>query len=133
MRLSPVLLLLVCSACGGKPSGAQEPAPPAAAHAAPALSVGDVSPRRGKYIGGDLVAFTGTGFPEGGVGVEVYFGERKALNCHIESATRITCETPAGEPDTHVTVRLVFEDARVIALPNIFEYFDPTAQPPLIP
>lgn len=95
------------------------------------LTISGVTPNKGKFIGGDHVSINGTGFQASGQqGVTVYFGDKKATNCSIDGPTKITCETPAGEKDTDVSVKVQFDDARVKELPKAFRYYDPTANAP---
>jgi hypothetical protein len=92
------------------------------------LTVSGVDPKKGKYLGGDQVAVTGTGFKTSGF--KVYFGGKPAGNCIVASTTRIQCDTPAGPKDQTVDVEVVFDDARSKKLEKAFTYYDPIGEGP---
>ena len=90
------------------------------------LTVTGVEPKSGKYLGGDRVTIEGSGFSN--QGFTVYFGKKKASNCFIESPSKLTCDSPAGQKDDVTDVQVVFDDSREATIKKAFKYIDPIGE-----
>jgi len=93
------------------------------------VSVSDMYPKRGPYIGGDPVIIKGSGFTPS-QGITIYFGRKKARPPIIKENGEITVEPPAGEAGQTVDVEIEFADSRRLTLPKAYTYYDPAAKKP---
>lgn len=91
------------------------------------LKVERVEPPEGIVAGGDQIYIVGSGFQPGKTQVEVRFGRRKAEQVVIESGSKISVKTPAGDKGP-VDVHLAFDDGSAFKLSNAFRYVQPQAQ-----
>jgi hypothetical protein len=89
------------------------------------ISVTDLFPKRGPFMGGDPVTITGTGFSPS-QGITIYFGKKKARPPVIKESGEILVEPPAGEPGSTVDVEIEFADSRRLVLQKAYSYYDPT-------
>ncbi len=94
------------------------------------LTVKELKPDKGPYIGGDPVTISGTGFTTPKQGIKVYFGNRKTKPPIIISDTEIRVDPPAGAVGETVDVEMYFDDARSIRLPKAYTYIDPLGTQP---
>ena len=86
----------------------------------PVLTISAISPVTGDEAGGESVTITGTGFE---AGATVTIGGASATSVVIDSATQITCDTPAGTAgDVDVVVTVGAESA---TLTDGFEFAGP--------
>lgn len=83
----------------------------------PAPTISDIDPAEGDEAGGTEVDITGTGFQ---VGVSVTFDGEAATSIVRNSATSITCDTPAGEGTVDVVVTNI--DSKSATATNGYEY-----------
>ncbi len=93
------------------------------------ISVTDIFPKRGPFMGGDPVTIKGTGFTAA-QGITVYFGKKKARPPVIKESGEIIVEPPAGEVGSTVDVEIEFADSRRLVLPKAYSYYDPTRKAP---
>src|SRR6266571_6375474 len=89
------------------------------------ISVTDIFPKRGPFMGGDPVTIKGTGFSPS-QGITIYFGKKKARPPVIKESGEILVEPPAGEPGSTVDVEIEFADSRRLVLQKAYTYYDPT-------
>jgi len=89
------------------------------------VTVTNVTPNKGTYLGGTSVTITGSGF---NAGASVSFGGQPATNVVVTNATTITATTPAGSPGA-VNVTVTNTDTTTGTLVNGYTYkprqFDP--------
>jgi len=93
------------------------------------ISVTDIFPKRGPFMGGDPVTIKGTGFTAS-QGITIYFGKKKARPPVIKESGEIIVEPPAGETGSTVDVEIEFADSRRLVLPKAYSYYDPTRKAP---
>jgi hypothetical protein len=93
------------------------------------ISVTDMFPKRGPFMGGDPVTIKGTGF-SAAQGIIIYFGKKKARPPVIKESGEIIVEPPAGETGSTVDVEIEFADSRRLVLPKAYTYYDPTKKAP---
>jgi len=93
----------------------------------PAPTISDIDPAEGPEAGGTEVDITGTGFQEG---VTVTFDGEAATSIVRNSATSITCDTPAGEGTVNVVVTNI--DAQSATATNGYEYTGAAAAPTIV-
>ena len=97
----------------------------------PAPTVASVSPSSGTQAGGTSVTITGTGFDVAwrarGASSEpqVLFGNMRATNISVVSATSITCTTPAALGNGSVSVAVFNGDGQAGDLASAFTYTTP--------
>jgi hypothetical protein len=89
-----------------------------------ALQVQKVEPDQGITAGGDQVTITGSGFQPGKTQVEVRFGRRRSEQVSIESGSKISVVTPAGDKGP-VDVTLSFDSGAQFKIPGGFKYVNP--------
>ncbi|HKA88680.1 MAG TPA: IPT/TIG domain-containing protein [Haliangiales bacterium] len=89
------------------------------------ISVSEIFPKRGPFMGGDPVTIKGTGF-SASQGITIYFGKKKARPPVIKGTDEIIVEPPAGEPGASVDVEIEFADSRRLKLEKAYSYYDPT-------
>jgi hypothetical protein len=69
------------------------------------------------------VALYGSGFDAyKGKSMEVYFGKKQAVIVGFSSDSKLLVEAPAGAPGQTVTVRIVIENDRQLALVSAYTY-----------
>ena len=90
------------------------------------LSVTQITPDRGPYLGGDPVHIFGTGFSTT-QGMLIYFGKNKARAPVIKESGEIVVEPPAGTIGETVDVEIDFDDSRKLISPKAYTYIDPSA------
>jgi IPT/TIG domain len=112
---SVVFLLLAVAACSEKQDG---------------ISVSNIHPRRGPYMGGDPVTISGTGFSATLID-SIHFGKNKARPPVIKENGDIIVEPPAGQVNETVDIEIILNDARAVKIPNAYTYIDPTAKTPV--
>ena len=93
------------------------------------VSVTEMFPQRGPFMGGDPVTIKGTGF-SASQGITIYFGKKKARPPAIKGSTEIIVEPPAGEAGASVDVEIEFADSRRLPIPWKYTYYDPTKKAP---
>lgn len=93
------------------------------------ISVTDMFPKRGPFMGGDPVTIKGTGF-SASQGITIYFGKKKARPPVIKDSTQIIVEPPAGETGSSVDVEIEFADSRRLPIPWKYSYYDPNKKAP---
>ena len=81
------------------------------------LSVTQITPDRGPYLGGDPVHIFGTGFSTT-QGMVIYFGKNKARAPVIKESGEIIVEPPAGTIGETVDVEIDFDDSRKLVSPK---------------
>lgn len=79
-------------------------------------------PRRGTFLGGTSVTFTGRGFEPG---VQVFFGGVPAASVQVRSSTEMLAVTPAGLGQVQVTAS--FAGQTPVTAPAVFTYEDSAA------
>jgi IPT/TIG domain len=89
-----------------------------------ALQVDRVEPGEGITPGGDQIVIHGSGFQPGKTQVEVRFGRRRAEHVAIDSASKISVVTPAGDKGP-VDVTLSFDNGAQFKIPSGFKYVNP--------
>ena len=87
------------------------------------FGVTDVSPSIGSLGGGESVAINGSGFVSG-MGVSVYFGNRKAENVVVNSSNKITVSTPGSSEEKKVDVRVTTDDGKSFVIRDGFTYVE---------
>jgi hypothetical protein len=92
------------------------------------LKVSEVDPPNGTFSGGEEVVIKGNAFQPGRGGVTVQFGRKEASAVVVESGDKIKVTTPAGDKNTTVDVKVVFDDGKAFMLKNGFHYVDTTQQ-----
>ena len=93
------------------------------------ISVSNIHPRRGPYMGGDPVTISGTGFSATLID-SIHFGKNKARPPIIKENGEVVVEPPSGDIGQTVDVEIVFDDARTVKIPKAYTYIDPTATAP---
>jgi hypothetical protein len=93
------------------------------------LSVTEIFPTRGPFMGGDPVTIKGTGF-SASQGITVYFGKKKARPPVIKGSEELIVEPPAGEAGTTVDIDIEFADSRRLHREKAYTYYDPTKKAP---
>jgi large repetitive protein len=88
------------------------------------LSVSEIEPNRGPFLGGERVHIKGTGFSTTG-GMKVYFGKKPAKNPVIKEG-EIVVEPPPGKEGETVDIEIVFDDSRELKISKAYTYYDPT-------
>jgi len=89
------------------------------------ISVTEIFPTRGPFMGGDPVTIKGTGF-SASQGITIYFGKKKARSPKIKGSDEIIVEPPAGEPGSTVDIEIEFADSRRLRREKAYTYYDPT-------
>ena len=89
------------------------------------LKIKAISPKTGPADGGGSVTIHGNGFQEAGVGVDVYFGDRKARFLRYEGDDKMLVVPPPGEVGQAVDVQVLFNDGRGHKFPAAYTYIDP--------
>jgi hypothetical protein len=93
------------------------------------ISVKNVYPTRGPYLGGDPVTISGTGFSPTLID-SIRFGKNKARPPIVKENGDITVEPPSGNLNETVDIEIILNDARTIKIPQAYTYIDPTATGP---
>jgi len=93
------------------------------------ISVSNIHPRRGPYMGGDPVTISGTGFSATLID-SIHFGKNKARPPVVKENGDIIVEPPAGQVNETVDIEIILNDARAVKIPNAYTYIDPTAKTP---
>ncbi len=93
------------------------------------ISVSNIHPRRGPYMGGDPVTISGTGFSSTLID-SIHFGKNKARPPVVKENGDIIVEPPAGQVNETVDIEIILNDARAVKIPNAYTYIDPTAKTP---
>ncbi len=93
------------------------------------ISVKNVNPSYGPYLGGDPVTISGTGFTPTLID-SIRFGKNKARPPVVKENGDIVVEPPAGNPNETVDIEIILNDARIIPIKNAYTYIDPTATTP---
>jgi hypothetical protein len=88
------------------------------------LQVQKVEPDQGITAGGDQVTILGSGFQPGKTQVEVRFGRHRCEQVAIDSASKISVVTPAGDKGP-VDVTLSFDNGAQFKIPAGFKYVNP--------
>jgi hypothetical protein len=92
------------------------------------LKIKGISPKTGPADGGGSVTIHGHGFKEGGaLGVQVYFGDKKARFLRFDGDEKMLVVPPPGEVGLQVDVQVVFGDGREHKFPAAYTYIDPKA------
>lgn len=114
---------------GNDPSSvvAWSSSPDLAAPALPAPTISDIDPAEGDEAGGTEVDITGTGFQSG---VTVTFDGNAATSVVRNSATSITCDTPAGTGTVDVVVTNI--DAKSATETDGYEYTEAASAPTIV-
>lgn len=90
------------------------------------LKIKGISPKTGPADGGGSVTILGNGFKEGGaLGVQVYFGDKKARFLRFDGDEKMLVVPPPGEVGLQVDVQVVFGDGREHKFPAAYTYIDP--------
>jgi hypothetical protein len=89
------------------------------------LSITEIKPNRGPFMGGDPVHIFGTGF-SATQGMQIYFGKNKARSPVIKESGEIIVEPPAGNINETVDVEIIFDDSKRMLSPKAYTYIDPT-------
>ncbi|MCP4444105.1 MAG: hypothetical protein GY811_02005 [Myxococcales bacterium] len=92
------------------------------------LKIKSISPKTGPANGAGNITIHGNGFKKGGaVGVEVYFGDRKARFLRFEGDAKMVVVPPPGEVGQTVDVQVIFGDGREHKFAEAYSYIDPKA------
>lgn len=89
------------------------------------LKVTGFSPKQGSADGGGTVTIHGNGFTQSGaMGVEVYFGDKKARFLNFDGDTEMLVAAPPGTKDETVDIEVFFGDTRGRKFPGAYTYVD---------
>jgi hypothetical protein len=94
------------------------------------ISVKNIHPTRGPYLGGDPVTISGSGFSPTLID-SVRFGKNKARPPVVKENGDIIVDPPAGNLNETVDIEIILNDARTIKIPQAYTYIDPTATTPV--
>lgn len=90
------------------------------------LKIKGITPKTGPADGAGSVTILGNGFKEGGaLGVQVYFGDKKARFLRFDGDDKMSVIPPPGEVGQSVDVQVVFGDGREHKFPGAYTYIDP--------
>jgi len=106
-----------------KPRTGDDGSPPPSDVPPPPIKIIRVNPTQGRAQGRELITIFGSGFDAyRGKSMEVYFGLKSATIIGFNSDTQLVVESPPGLAGSTVTVRLVIENDRQLALVSAFTY-----------
>jgi|TARA_R110000868_G_scaffold283130_1_gene543565 hypothetical protein len=90
------------------------------------LKIKSISPKTGPADGAGNITIHGNGFKQSGhIGVEIYFGDKKARFLRFEGDTKMVVVPPPGEVGQTVDVEVIFGDGRGHKFPEAYSYIDP--------
>jgi hypothetical protein len=89
------------------------------------LKVTGINPKKGDYLGGQLVEVKGNRFTADGVrSVKVYFGGVQAQVLRFEGDDTLKIQAPGGKIGETVDIKFYFEPGGVLLVPKAFTFIE---------